>query len=289
MPVGNLARIKARMRLVENQPVESCGVPLRARRRTGMTTSVQESPATEVEQLRQQIARLQMLSQIGLLTSSITHEFNNLLTTIVNFARLGLQADSDEERRDALERILKASQRGMTITLSLLGLLRKNNLRREMTDIVALVEEVLALTERDLQRHKIRLEKNYQGRPQAPVVPGQIQQLLLNLILNARQAMPQGGQLTVQVRENPQTDMVEIVIQDTGVGIPADKLRTIFEPFYTTRQPDENGQGGTGLGLSICRQIIEAHQGRIRVESLVGRGTTFTVKLPRRLPESREN
>ena len=250
-----------------------------------MNASVQQAPATEVEQLRQQVARLQTLSQIGLLTSSIAHEFNNLLTTILNFARLGLQADSDAERRDALERILKASQRGTTITLSLLGLLRKNNLRREITDIVALVEEVLALTERDLQRQRIRIEKDYQGRPLAPVVPGQIQQLLLNLVINARQAMPQGGVLRVQVRENLQTDMVEIAIQDTGVGIPPDKLRTIFEPFYSTKQPDEHGHGGTGLGLTICRQIIEAHHGRIRVESLVGRGTTFTAKLPRRSPD----
>lgn len=242
-----------------------------------------ESTAAQIEQLRQQILHLQKLSQIGLLTSSITHEFNNLLTTIINFAKLGLQADTDAERRDALERILKAGQRGSTICSSLLGLLRKQNERREMTDIVALVEEVLALTERDLQRHQIRLEKDFQGRPQAPVVPGQIQQLLLNLITNARQAMPQGGQLRIAVRENPETDMVEIIVQDTGVGIPADKLRFIFEPFYTTKIGQGGESGGTGLGLSLCRRIIEAHQGRIRVASQVGRGATFTVKLPRRV------
>jgi signal transduction histidine kinase len=153
---------------------------------------------------------------------------------------------------------------------------------------VALVEDVLTLVERDLQKHQIRLERDYQGRPQAPVVVGQIQQLLLNLILNARQAMPRGGQLRIAVRENPETDMVEIRVQDTGVGIPADKLRLIFEPFYTTKPEGEQGPGGAGLGLSICRQIIEAHQGRIRVESLVGRGTTFTVKLPRRVPNTCE-
>ncbi|MCS7159330.1 MAG: histidine kinase dimerization/phospho-acceptor domain-containing protein, partial [Gemmatales bacterium] len=96
------------------------------------TYSVKQSAAQEIEQLRQQVLRLQKLSQIGLLTSSITHEFNNLLTTIINFARLGLQADSEAERREALQRILKAGQRGSTICNSLLGLLRQETVRREM-------------------------------------------------------------------------------------------------------------------------------------------------------------
>ena len=78
--------------------------------------------------------------------------------------------------------------------------------------------------------------------------------------------------------------MVEVKVADTGVGIPPDQLRLIFEPFFTTKQPDEYGRGGTGLGLSVCRQIIEQHHGRIRVESVVGKGSTFTVKLPKRLP-----
>nr|BAL54043.1 multi-sensor signal transduction histidine kinase [uncultured Planctomycetota bacterium] len=249
-----------------------------------MIQSAENGTASQLEQLRQQVLRLQKLSQIGLLTSSITHEFNNLLTTIINFAKLGLQADSEQERQDALQRILKAGQRGSVICNSLLGLIRRGSVKREMTDIVALIEDVLALVERDLQKHQIRLEKDYQSRPIAPVVAGQIQQLLLNLVTNARQAMPHGGRLRIQVRENAATDMVEIVVQDTGVGIPADRLRLIFEPFYSTKRPDEQGHGGTGLGLTICRQIIEAHQGRMRVESQVGRGTTFTVKLPRQLP-----
>ena len=111
-------------------------------------------------------------------------------------------------------------------------------------------------------------------------MPAQIEQVLLNLIINARQAMPRGGHLRIEVRDNPQTRLVEMRVSDTGVGIPPDRLRLIFEPFYTTKEPDDNGHGGTGLGLSVCRQIIEQHQGRIRVESLVGKGSTFTVKLP---------
>src|SRR5262249_1732331 len=105
-------------------------------------------------------------------------------------------------------------------------------------------------------------------------------QILLNLIINARQAMPRGGRLRIEVVENSETQLVEIHISDTGIGIPPEQLRLIFEPFYTTKEPDEHGHGGTGLGLSPCRQIIDQHQGRIRVESLVGKGSTFTVKLP---------
>jgi signal transduction histidine kinase len=94
--------------------------------------------------------------------------------------------------------------------------------------------------------------------------------------------MPTGGRLRVEVRDNVAQDVVEIKVADTGVGIPPEHLRQIFEPFFTTKQPDEYGRGGTGLGLSVCRQIIEQHHGRIRVESVVGKGSTFTIKLPRR-------
>jgi signal transduction histidine kinase len=104
---------------------------------------------------------------------------------------------------------------------------------------------------------------------------------MLNLIVNARQAMPNGGHLRLQVRENQRDGLAEIVVADTGTGIPADQLPHIFDPFFTTKDgPDDTGKGGTGIGLAVCREIIEAHGGRIRVESLVGRGTTFTVKLP---------
>ncbi len=100
--------------------------------------------------------------------------------------------------------------------------------------------------------------------------------------------MPGRGVLKIDVKHNARTNMVEVRIADTGCGIPAERLRQIFEPFYTTKQPDEHGHGGTGLGLSVCRQIIEQHHGRIRVESLVGKGSTFTVKLPCELEETKE-
>lgn len=245
-------------------------------------------PSSEADQLRQQLLQAQKLSSVGALASSVAHEFNNILTTIINYARLALRTADEASRTQALEKILKGSQRAATIISSMLGFARNSSTQRSVTDVVNLVEEVLLLADKDLSKHRIHVEKKYHGRPQACVVPGQIEQVLLNLIINARQAMPRGGHLRVEVCENPHTQMVELSVADSGIGIPADRLRLIFEPFYTTKEPDANGHGGTGLGLSVCRQIIEQHQGRIRVESLVGKGSTFTVKLPLKAEEVRE-
>jgi signal transduction histidine kinase len=242
------------------------------------------SQNADTDLLRQQLLQAQRMSSVGTLASSVAHEFNNILTTIINYAKLGLRApESGPARTEALEKILKGGQRAATIVSSMLGFARNNSTQREMTDLTKLAEEVLVLTEKDLSKHHVQLEKRFYRPVKAPVVAGQIEQILLNLIINARQAMPRGGKLAIEIAENPQTQMAEIKVSDTGVGIPPDQLRLIFEPFYTTKEPDENGRGGNGLGLSVCRQIIEQHNGRIRVESIVGKGSAFTVKLPLKL------
>src|SRR5262249_39753948 len=154
------------------------------------------------------------------------HEFNNILTTILNYARLALRNPADEAARtQALEKILKGSQRAATIISSMLGFARNTSTQRESTDIAKLVEELLILTDKDLSKHRIHVETRFHGRPTACVVPAQIEQILLNLIINARQAMPRGGHLRIEVRDNTHTGMVEIKVSDTGVGIPTDKLR----------------------------------------------------------------
>jgi signal transduction histidine kinase len=248
-----------------------------------MTSNGVLAPATETDQLRQQLLQAQRLSSVGALASSVAHEFNNILTTIINYAKLGLRPTADDQSRtQALERILKGGHRAAGIVSSMLGYARANATLRESTDVARLVEEALTLTEKDLSKHRIHIERRFHARPVAPVVPGQIEQILVNLIINARQAMPRGGRLLIEVRENATAGMAEVRIADSGIGIAPDRLRLIFEPFYTTKEPDELGHGGTGLGLSVCRQIIEQHHGRIRVESVVGKGSTFTVKLPLR-------
>jgi signal transduction histidine kinase len=103
----------------------------------------------------------------------------------------------------------------------------------------------------------------------------------MNLLINARQAMPQGGRVVLRIEHDVEGECIDLVVRDTGCGIPPEQLRHIFEPFYTTKSgPDASGKGGTGLGLSTCREIMETHQGRIRVESTVGKGTQITLKLP---------
>jgi len=242
----------------------------------------------EADQLREQLLRAQRLSSVGTLASSVAHEFNNILTTIINSAKLGMRNPDPDEKQQAFERIAKAGQRAAAIASGMLGFARKSSTHRQHCDVARLVEEVLILTEKDLTKHRVQVETRFADRPTAWVVPGQIEQILVNLVINARQAMPNGGRVRIEVRDNRAAETVEVKVADTGVGIPPERLRLIFEPFYMTKEPDEGGHGGTGLGLSVCRQIIEQHQGRIRVESLPGKGATFTVKLPIHAEEATE-
>jgi signal transduction histidine kinase len=242
-------------------------------------------PITETDSLRQQLLQAQRLSSVGELASSIAHEFNNILTTIINSAKLGMRNPDAAEKHKAFERVVKAGTRAAAIASGMLGFARKSASHRTRCDVARLVEEVLILTEKDLSKHRIQVETRIVSRPIVWAVPGQIEQILVNLVINARQAMNNGGRLKIEVRENETADVAEVHIADSGVGIPPEQLRQIFEPFFTTKEPDEYGRGGTGLGLSVCRQIIEQHHGRIRVESVVGKGSTFIVKLPRKLDE----
>jgi signal transduction histidine kinase len=250
-----------------------------------MTSEELLAPVSETEALRQQLLQAQRLSSVGELASSIAHEFNNILTTIINSAKLGSRNPELSEKQQAFDRIVKAGQRAAAIAGGMLGFARKSATHRQRCDIARLVEEVLILTDKDLSKNRIHVETKFHARPVAWVVPGQIEQILVNLVINARQAMPAGGRLKIEVRESATADVVELKVSDTGQGISREQLPLIFEPFFTTKQPDEYGRGGTGLGLSVCRQIIEQHHGRIRVESVVGKGSTFTVKLPKRLAD----
>jgi signal transduction histidine kinase len=237
--------------------------------------------AREVEALRRQLIALQRVSSLGVLAGGICHELNNALTPILNYAKLGLRNPDPKYRERAFEKILEGAQRAAAITGGVLGLSRPQADRREPTDLVRLAEEVVLLLGKDLTRNRVHLDFQAVGRPHARVNPAQIQQVLLNLMINARQAMSRGGTLRVRVAEDPATQLAELSVADNGAGIASADLRRIFEPFFTTKRgPDDSGLGGTGLGLSVCRDIVEAHHGRLRAESRVGQGTTFTLRLP---------
>jgi signal transduction histidine kinase len=235
----------------------------------------------QIEALRRQVAELQRVSSLGVLAGGICHELNNALTPILSYAKLGLRNPDPLFRERAFSKILEGAERASGITGGVLGLARPQTDRRDPADLVRLTEEVLMLTNKDLQKHRVQVEFKSVGRPHARVNPAQIQQVLLNLVINARQAMSDGGTLRVFVATDPTGRFSEVSISDTGVGIAPSDLRRIFEPFFTTKTgPDSSGQGGTGLGLSVCREIIESHKGRLRAESRVGQGTTFTLRLP---------
>jgi signal transduction histidine kinase len=241
------------------------------------------SARTEIETLRRQVVALQRVSSLGVLAGGVVHELNNALTPILNYAKLGLRNPDTTYRERALTRILEAGQRAAAITAGMLGLSRtgRNPEERGAVNLNRLVEEVVLLTSKDLARNKVRLEVQFLGRPFARVNPAQIQQVVINLLINARQAMPEGGVVTLRLAPDPSGRLAELSVIDRGIGIAPENLRRIFEPFFTTKiGPDASGLGGTGLGLAVCRDIVEAHHGRIRAESRLGQGSTFTLVLP---------
>ncbi|MCE5302645.1 MAG: HAMP domain-containing histidine kinase [Planctomycetaceae bacterium] len=235
----------------------------------------------QVEILKQQLAQAQRLTALGELVGTTTHEFNNVLMTILNYAKMGSRHKDAPTRDKCFEKILASANRAATITNTVLGMARNRSSGQEPTDLAKLLDNTLLLLEREMNKYRVVVEKQYQQIPLAMVNGNQIQQVLLNLLINARQAMANGGRLWIKLLYDAQNDMIDLVVRDSGCGIPADKLPKIFESFYTTKKgPDASGKGGTGLGLSMCRDILETHHGRIRVDSSVGKGTAFTLKLP---------
>jgi signal transduction histidine kinase len=231
--------------------------------------------------LLQQLVQAQKLTALGELLGTTTHEFNNVLTTIINYAKLGLRHKDEMTRDKSLQKILSAGERAARITHSVLGMARNRKERFELTQWKDIVGESLILLEREMNKYRIVVECELADVPPVYANGNQLQQVLLNLLINARQAMPRGGQLLVRLRYDAENRLVELTVRDTGVGIPADVLPRIFDAYYTTKAgPDASGKGGTGLGLATCRSIVEAHRGRIRVESSVGKGTAFTIRLP---------
>jgi signal transduction histidine kinase len=246
-----------------------------------MTSKKSISEADQIKILKQQLAQARQQAALGELLGTTTHEFNNILMTIINYAKLGMRHQDQAGRDKAFDRILKAGQRAAKITSCVLGMARNRGSDLQPTNIKQLIEDTLVLLERELNKYRISLELQMHETPDASANGNQIQQVLLNLMINARQAMPDGGLLTIKLLHNTESQTVDLTIRDSGVGIAQADLPRIFDSYYSTKSgPDETGKGGTGLGLSACREIIEAHHGRIRVESKVGVGTAITIKLP---------
>ncbi len=236
----------------------------------------------EVELLRTQLELGRRMAVIGELTSTTTHEFNNLLMTILNYAKLGQRHTDDASRDKAFTRILDAANRATKITGSILSLARNRNGQMEPVDLRGIVEDTLLLLEREFRKYRIHLEVNLEeSLPQIHGSASDLQRVLINLLVNARQATPEGGSVRVALQLDAKSQDVILSVRDTGTGIAAEVLPRIFDPFFSTKSgPDASGKGGTGVGLSACKEVIDAHAGRIRVESSVGKGTAFLIRLP---------
>ena len=252
----------------------------------GTSTSPEQAPfehelREEIASLQLQLAQSQRMATLGELISTTTHEFNNVLMAMINYTRLAMRQRDEESRQKSLRKVLDAAERAAKITNTILATARNRSDEFERTDLRSLIEDALVLLERELSRYRVKVIRDLHEVPPSMAHGNQLQQVLLNLLINARQAMPNGGEILVRLVHNKQSNMNELTIRDNGCGIPADQLTSIFTPFFTTKKgPDESGKGGTGLGLATCRDIIEAHRGRIRVASTEGKGTAFIVKLP---------
>ena len=234
-----------------------------------------------IAQLQEQLMQAQKLTAIGELASTTTHEFNNILMTIINYAKLGLRHTDDETRTKSFDKILTAANRAAKVTSTILGMARNRKPGFEPTQLKPIIEDALMLLERELNKYRVSVEKELNDVPEIMADGNQIQQILINLMINARQAMPNGGKLNIKLEFDPVSNNVAILVRDYGTGIPQEKLPHIFDSFYTTKTgPDASGKGGTGLGLAACRNIVEAHSGKIRVNSTLGKGTAFTIMFP---------
>ncbi len=234
-----------------------------------------------IDMLQQQLAEAQKLTALGELVGTTTHEFNNILMTVLNYAKMGMRHRDDETRDKAFDKILAASQRAARITNAVLGMARNRSDAIEPTDLGKVIDDALVLLEREMNKYRISMEVDLLDVPETLCNGNQIQQVLLNLLTNARQAMEPGGTIWVKLENDVDENMNILTIRDSGCGIAQDELPKIFDPFYSTKAgPDDSGKGGTGLGLSSCLTIIDAHQGRLKIESTVGIGTQFIIMLP---------
>ena len=235
----------------------------------------------EIAALRRDLMQAQRMAALGELVGTTTHEFNNVLTTILNYAKLGLRHKDEATRDKALDRIYTAAQRAEKITNSVLALARNRSHDFAPVDLGQLIDESLVLLEREMQKYRIAVRREFAAAPPIRAVGNQVQQVLINLLTNARQAMIGGGELVLRIVGDAETGFVDLVVRDSGAGIPRDVLPRIFDRHFSTKSgPDATGKGGSGVGLSMCREIVEAHAGRIRVESTVNKGTAFTIRWP---------
>jgi two-component system NtrC family sensor kinase len=234
-----------------------------------------------LHQTQQELLHKERLASMGQLAAGVAHEINNPLGTILLFSDVMYkEAAEDDLRRDDLKMIINETTRCKNIVADLLNFARQQEVLAQETDVHALLEQVIERISSQPVFEEVEIVRQFS--PDLPIIqadPAQLQQVFVNLLNNAAEAMEGGGSITLATRPvNSQS--VEIKVSDTGCGIPEENLGKLFTPFFTTKALGR----GTGLGLSIVYGIIKMHRGQIAVQSQVGQGTTFTLTLPVRLP-----
>ncbi|MDY7041819.1 MAG: ATP-binding protein, partial [Chloroflexota bacterium] len=256
-PEELLARVKAvlRIRQMERE----------ARQRT-----------IELEQSQAQLIQVEKLAAMGRLAASIAHELNNPLQAIQNCLHLVLRRSLPKPKQlQYLEMAQEEVERLIGIVQGMLEFYRPSQGQRAPVQVNAIVENVLTLASKQLQNGSIVVHQHLTpDLPPLEAVSDQLKQVFLNIVINAVEAMPDGGDVYIKTGLTPDGRSITISFTDTGLGLSTEKQAKIFEPFYTTKSK------GTGLGLSVSYGIIERHGGSIEVQSKLGQGTCFTVKLP---------
>ncbi|MDP1714576.1 MAG: cache domain-containing protein [Anaerolineales bacterium] len=224
------------------------------------------------------IMESEKLAIVGQLAASVAHELNNPLTGIVTYSHLMLEKiPCDDPTRISVEKIAGQADRCKDIIRGLLDFSRQRKPEKTLSNINSILRGCISLVENQAAFHNIQIVENYQDNlPLIVIDPSQIERVFMNLIINAAEAMNGGGKLTLATRLNSDDGVVEVEFTDTGHGISEENMNKLFEPFFTTKDIAH----GTGLGLAISYGIIKSHQGAISVESEVGKGTTFVVRLP---------
>jgi DNA-binding response OmpR family regulator len=240
----------------------------------------------ELEEKNQQIVKSQKdaienakMATLGFLATGIAHEFNNIMAGISGYAQL---AKKDPKYRDFLVEIaLTQAERATHLTKSLSSYNRPPQDNSEC-EVVKVIESVLCLVAKKLETSSVRVITEFEASPKIRMSPGELQQVLLNLIINAIQAIENpDGKVTLRVSSSKNRNEAVIEVADNGVGISEKNLGHIFDPFFTTKGPLGGGrQEGQGLGLTVCYNIIRSRSGKIDVKSQVGKGTAFTITLP---------
>ncbi len=278
--VHNLYKFRLITRAGEQRTVNVAVAPLLSRDFVSVGRIILVDDITERVSLEAQLAQADKLSSIGLLAAGVAHEINTPLAVISSYAQmLGKQLRGDARFGPVLEKITQQSFRAAEIANGLLNFSRTSTTEFRATDLNQVIRDTLSLLEHQFKTAKIEVELELaHDLPAIHGNPGKLQQVFLNLLLNAKEAMPGGGQLRVATLANGH---VEAVVSDSGAGIAPENMKRIYDPFFTTKtMPKPGEKRGTGLGLSVSYGIIQEHAGKIQVESALGAGTTFHLEFP---------